>query len=87
MSFLKSIVAMKLQLKMAHPGGRSHYESARLDVMPDLIRHPEFLDSRFHGNDRPNHAHNSRLLSITFIKCQISEFYGHVTFLTPDTFY
>ncbi len=24
--------------------------------MPDPIGHPAFLDSRFHGNGRPNHA-------------------------------
>lgn len=35
----------------------------RSAVMPDSIRHPQLLDSRFHGNDRLNHGLNPSLLS------------------------
>ena len=40
MAFLKSVIGMKLRVKLLHPVGPLLNESARLDVMPDLIRHP-----------------------------------------------
>ena len=43
--------------------------------MPDMIRHPEFMDPRCYGDDRPNYAHNSQFVF------ENSNNFGHMGFV------